>query len=104
MQLTRQVIHELLETAWRKEHLPEEWRTGIICSLHKKEDLMKYSNYRGISFLNTAYNIFTRILYIRLLPYVQEVIGNYQTAFHRGKSTIDQIFIIKQILEKHNRA
>ena len=95
-----QYIKALLETIWEKEYLPKEWRTGIICPLHKKGDQMNCANYRGITLLNTTYKIFSKILYNRLLPYVEKVVENYQTGFRQGKSTIDQIFTERQILEK----
>ena len=63
---------------------------------------MKCANYRGITLLNIAYKIRTAILYRKLLPYVEKEIGHYQCGFRTGKSTIDQIFILKQILEKTN--
>jgi hypothetical protein len=36
----------------------------------------------------------------RLTPYVNEVIGDQQCGFHRNRSTMDQIFYIRQILQK----
>ena len=58
------------------------------------------NNYRGITVLNTAYKIFSLILQDRLVPHVEEIVGNYQRGFRNGKSTTDQIFAIRQILEK----
>jgi hypothetical protein len=36
----------------------------------------------------------------RLTPYVDEIIGDHQCGFRRNRSTTDQIFYIRQILEK----
>jgi hypothetical protein len=36
----------------------------------------------------------------RLTPYVSEVIGDHQCGFRRNRSTMDQIFYIRQVLEK----
>ncbi|KAJ4426173.1 hypothetical protein ANN_26982 [Periplaneta americana] len=35
-----------------------------------------------------------------LTPYVDEIIGDHQCGFRRNRSTIDQIFCIRQIMEK----
>jgi hypothetical protein len=32
--------------------------------------------------------------------YMEDIVGNYQAGFRRNKSTTDQIFAMKQILEK----
>jgi hypothetical protein len=58
------------------------------------------SNYRGISLLSTAYKILSNILLAKLIPYVNEIIGDHQCGFRRNRSTMDQIFYIRQILEK----
>ncbi|KAJ4437877.1 hypothetical protein ANN_13816, partial [Periplaneta americana] len=36
----------------------------------------------------------------RLTPYVDEIIGDHQCGFRRNRSTIDQIFCIRHIMEK----
>jgi sorting nexin-29 len=40
------------------------------------------------------------ILLSRLIPYIVEIIGDHQCGFRRNRSTTDQIFCIRQILEK----
>jgi len=42
----------------------------------------------------------SNILHSRLTPYAKEIIGDHQCGFRRNRSTIDQIFCIRQILEK----
>jgi sorting nexin-29 len=47
-----------------------------------------------------VYKIFANILYQRLLPYAEETVGEYKCGFRTERSTIDQLFSIRQILEK----
>jgi len=54
---------------------------------------------RGIS-LFVAYKIFSIILFNRLMPHVGTTIGDYQRGYRRERSTVDQIFIVRQIFEK----
>jgi sorting nexin-29 len=50
--------------------------------------------------LNTTCKVFSKILYLRLLPYAEKAIGSYQCGFQQGRSTVDQIYTLRQILEK----
>jgi hypothetical protein len=96
----RSEIHKLINCIWNKEELPEQWKESIIVQIYKKGDKMDCSNYREISLLSTSYKILSNILLSRLTPYVDEIIGDHQCAFRRNRSTTDQIFFIRQILEK----
>jgi hypothetical protein len=42
----------------------------------------------------------SNILLSRLIPYADEIIGDHQCRFRRNRSTADQIFYIREILEK----
>ena len=57
-------------------------------------------NYRDISLFPIAYKILTGVLCERLKPLVKTLIGHYNCGFRLGKSTIEQIFTLRQILEK----
>jgi hypothetical protein len=80
--------------------LPQQWKESIIVPIHKKGDKTDCNNYRGMSLISTAYKIVSSILLVRLSPYVNEIIGDHQCGFRRNRSTTDQIFYIRQILEK----
>lgn len=82
------------------QNLNTSWHGEIIIPLQKKGDKMECDNYRGILHLNTAYKLFSNILLKRLLTYVDENIDNYHCGFKRVKSTIDQLSIIRKIIEK----
>lgn len=98
--LTHEII-ELIKGVWKEEHIPNDWKEATIVPIYKnkgeKEDC---TNYRGISLLNTTYKILTILILNELDPYVQEIIDDYQTGFMKNKSTDDQIFCLRQLLEK----
>jgi sorting nexin-29 len=88
-----------MNKVWKQEKLPEEWEEGLIFPVYYKGDPLD-CQYCGITLLNTAYKVFSNILYERLQPHVEKVIGNYQCGFRSGKSTVDQIHTLRQIIEK----
>jgi competence CoiA-like predicted nuclease len=93
-------IHKLIKSVWNMEELPDQWKESIIVPIHKKGDKTDCNNYRGISLLSTSYKNLSNILLSRLVPYIDEIIGDHQCGFRRNRSPTDQIFCIRQILEK----
>jgi sorting nexin-29 len=79
--------------------MPDDWEVGLIVPLFKKDYKMKCENYRGITLLNVAYKILSRIILERLKEYSEEILGEYQCGFRPQKRTTDQIFVLRQILE-----
>jgi len=68
---------------------------SILCLVHKKRDAMVCQNHRGISLLYTCYKVVSNIILNRIKPYTREIIGEYQSGFMSGKSTVDLIHTIK---------
>lgn len=93
-------LHGIIEKIWKEEKMPKEWEESIICSIYKKGDKYDCKNYRGISLLNAAYKIFTTVIKNRLEPYAEKTIENYQAGFRPKKSTVDQLFVVRQLLRK----
>jgi len=50
--------------------------------------------------LNVAYKVFSNCILTRIKEKAKQTIGEYQGGFRQGKSTTDQIFIIRQIYQK----
>lgn len=63
---------------------------------------MNCTNYRGISLLNASYKVLLNVILNKLKPYIKKVIGDYQAGFMAGKSTLDQVHVINQIIEKNH--
>ena len=84
---------QLIYKIWLEESKPNDWNFSVFCLVLKKEDPAICANYRGISLLPIAYKVLIGVLCKRLKPLVK-------TLTESGKSTIDQIFTLRQILEK----
>ena len=95
-------IHKLIMKICDEETLPTEWTEGIICPIYKKGDRMICSNYRPITLLHVVYTrkIFSILINNRLTKIVKSKLEDYQMGFRPNRSTIDNIFIVRQIIEK----
>jgi hypothetical protein len=96
----RSEIHKLINSFWNKEELPDQWKESIIVPVDKKDDKIAFSNYRGISLLSTSHKILFNTLLSRLSSYIEKIVGDHHCGFRHNRSNIDQIFCIRQILEK----
>jgi hypothetical protein len=95
-------LQAVIQQAWTSETLPRSWSEGVLCPVYEKGDKLDCKNYRGICLLNVTYKVFAKTLYDRLLPHANAAVQHYQAGFQSGKSTTDQLFALRQILEKCN--
>ena len=82
---------------WNNEQLTQQWNEEIICPFNKKGGRLNCNNYRPITLLNIAYKIFAILLNRRLKENIENKLEDDQMGFHSNRSTIDNIFIIRQI-------
>ena len=82
--------------------IPKEWKVAYISSIHKKGNKLDCSNYRGISVTSTLSRLYGRILRDLLEQEYQEQEEEEQSGFRAGRSCNDNIFCLKQLIEKKN--
>lgn len=83
-------------------HVPEEWKMAHISSIHKKGDKLDCSNYRGISVTSTLSRLYGRILRDLIELEYKEQEEEEQSGFRVGRSCNDNIFCLKQLIEKRS--
>ena len=74
---------------------------GVVCPIYKKGDKLDCCNYRAITVLSAAYKVLSQILCRRLSPIAKQFVGQYQAGFMGVRATTDQIFALRQILQKY---
>ena len=82
---------------------PSNWSEGLLIPIHKKGDLNTPSNFRGIVLLSVLGKLFTRILNTRLNNWAEEygVYVEAQNGFRKERGTIDNLFILQQLINDH---
>ena len=94
-------LFKIYNMVWRTGVAPEDWQRAIIVPVHKKSSRRKCGNYRRISLLSIPGKVFTRILIYRVQLLTDNRLLEEQAGFRSGRGYIDQIFVIRQLVEKH---
>ena len=78
----------------------EEFTISVCCPLDRLPAYRKCENYRGITFLPTAYKLFANIITNRLNEHLEDEMVEEQYGLKKGRSCTDAIFTVLQIIEK----
>lgn len=84
--------------------VPREWLIGMVLPIYKgKGDKHSVDNYRGITLLSCLGKLFTSLLNSRLTEFctTNEIILENQTGFRQGYSTLDHVFLLKNLIDMY---
>ena len=79
--------------------LPLSCRRAVIALLPKKGNLQDIRNWRPVSLLCTDYKILSKALATRLREAMEQVVHRDQTYCVPGRSMVDNIYLIRDVLE-----
>ena len=95
-------LTRLFDKIWHEEKIPEQWKKGLIVKIPKKGDLKECKNWRGVTLLPVASKVMGRVIIQRIQNGVDNVLRKEQAGFRKNRSTVDQIFILRNIIEQVN--
>ena len=100
--VTLAAFHDTLTSLWEEKVIPHDFRDATVVPLFKnKGSRAGCGNYRGISLLSIAGKILARVILNRMIDSVAEnTLPDSQCGFRPGRSTVDMVFIVRQIQEK----
>jgi uncharacterized Zn finger protein len=76
--------------------MPDEWRRSILVPIFKnKGDIQNCTNYRGIKLMSHTMNLWERVIEHRLRKLT--IVSKNQFGFMPGRSTMETIFLIRQL-------
>ena len=93
-------LHSLFLEIWSSEQVPKQWVDSVIVPVPKKGDLHCCDNWRGISLLNVAGKVFTRLIADRISDISESIIDETQCGFRKQRGTVDMVFVARQLQEK----
>ena len=77
-----------------------DWQKAMIVPIHKKGSKTQCKNYRGISLLSIPGKVYASVLEKRIRAVTERKVLEEQGAFRKGRSCVEQLFIVKQLGEK----
>ena len=86
---------------WKNKKWPENWTKSLVITLPKKGDLKLCNNYRTLSLISHPSKILLRVILNRLKQQANAIISEEQAGFMSGRSTAEQIFNLRSIIEKY---
>ena len=95
------VLTAICNNIWESGEWPTAWTRSLIITLPKKGNLQLCQNYRTISLISHASEVMLKIILNRLRPQADKIIAEEQAGFSQGRSTIEQIFNLRILCEKH---
>lgn len=97
-------LTSLFNTIMEEGEVPEEWRMSKVTLIHKgggksKEDI---GNYRPISVMNILAKVMGMVLNEKIVTWAEQegVWGEEQNGFRRGRGGIDNLYILKEVIER----
>ena len=98
----KQVIILLFDAIIETEWIPPTWREERVTLLHKGGSKRSLHNYRTIAIGSNFGKLFTRILQTRMQTLAESAgwLGDMQNGFRKGRSTMDSLFILTQVMEQ----
>lgn len=82
------------------EDPPREWNLAYLSTIHKKGDRTICGNYRGISVLGSIGRLYGKIIKNRVEVDFTDI--EEQSGFRAGRSCVDNIFSLRQVIEKRS--
>jgi Reverse transcriptase (RNA-dependent DNA polymerase) len=93
-------LTKLFNIIFRFNKMPDELRRSILVPIFKnKGDIQSYTNYRGIKLMSHTMKLWERVIEHRLRKLT--TVSKNQFGFMPGRSTMEAIFLIRQLMERH---
>ena len=93
---TLHVLVHLCNLSLLQGIFPSELKTANVLPLYKSDDNMSFNNYRPVSVLATLSKVFEKVMYKRLIDFLekQKILYSYQFGFRRKHSSYMALMVL----------
>ena len=96
-----EALTTICQKIWDQKKWPDQWTKSLVMPLPKKGNLRKCENYRTISLISHPSKVMLHVILSRLKSKAEELLSEEQAGFRVGRSTVEQIFNCRVLIEKH---
>jgi hypothetical protein len=96
-------LTKLFNTILNLGRFPKIWNISLLTSIYKSGDPTDCGNYRGISISSCVGKLFTSLLQNRISDFLKTngLLSDNQGGFRKNYRAVDQVFILKTIINKY---
>jgi hypothetical protein len=91
-------VTHLISVAFETGEFPQSLSETLVALIPKVDCPTNFKEFRPISLCNTVYKLITKILVNRLRPFLNQIVGPYQSSFLPGKGTTDNAIILQEAI------
>ena len=90
----------MVKLSFEQSVFPDELKIAVITPLYKAKDPMFFNNYHPVSLLSVFSKIFERLMYTRILNFINrhKLFNKFQFGFHNNHSTVMVIIVIENLV------
>lgn len=97
------LINVIYNEALQKGKFPETWHDSLACLLYKKGDPAEIKSFCPLSFANSDYKVFIRLINRRIMEMFSPLISRHQLGFLPGRFIAENDIIFQLIMEDSQR-
>ena len=99
-ELTATILQPLFAAVWEGGEVPADWTKGVIIRTPKKGAFSDCNNWRGITLLSVPSKILAKIIIKQISDALDTGLRKEQAGFRRERECTDQIFTLRNIVER----
>ena len=93
-----QLVKTHVKNVFKSKKISKDLNATLICLVPKVAKLETIQQFRSINLCNTIYKTITKIIFLRIKPYLDDLIHPFQASFIPGRKASDNIILAKEVI------